>query len=95
MPSTPSAPSLRHRSGGNSLLRSISRGARRDLLGGEVAHRLAQHGDGLAVVEAEEVHSGVSGVSGEHHQRLLHGGDVLAVLSVHLGARHGQRAARP
>src|SRR5687768_16582107 len=37
-------------------------GARRDLLGGEVLHRFAQHGDGLAVIEAKQVHSGASGV---------------------------------
>jgi hypothetical protein len=34
------------------------RGARRDFLGGEIAHRLAQHGNGLAVVEVEVAHSG-------------------------------------
>ena len=32
--------------------------------------------------------------AGKHHEGLLHGGDVRAVVSVHLGARHRQRAAR-
>src|SRR6266850_1239029 len=34
------------------------RGARCDLLRGEIAHRVAQPGGGLAVIEAEEAHSG-------------------------------------
>src|SRR6185436_13412581 len=74
------------------------RRAWRDFLQGEIAHGIAQHGDALAVVEVEIAHSAnlfrvVRGV-GQHHQGLLHRRDVRAVLSVHLGARHGKRPAR-
>src|SRR5947199_8931732 len=44
------------------FVRAVDLGcARRDLLRGEVAHRLAQHVDRLAVVEAQVSHSGWSG----------------------------------
>src|SRR5688572_33208811 len=38
------------------------RRAWRDFPGGELPHAVAQHADGFAMVEAQEVHSGVSGV---------------------------------
>src|SRR6184192_3726314 len=112
MPSRPTEPSLRHRSGGNSFVRSIS--AARGAISLAAKSRTVSRS--MAMVSpwskprkliAQPKNQGPTTFSawfcpcsfgvirstGEHHEGLLHGGDVLAILSVHLRARHGEGAA--
>src|SRR5919108_3601449 len=137
MPRSPSAPSLRHKSAGNSFERSISsaRGAisfaaksRTDSRSMSMVSPCSNlrkfireqktgtdHGffspprRFAPPLLGEEGKSGKRGLSlilgtssfrciravGKRHQGLLHGSDVGAVVSVHLGARHRKRATGP
>src|SRR5438477_11816481 len=98
MPSRPTEPSLRHRSGGNSFVRSIS--AARGAISLAAKSRTVSRS--MAMVSpwskprkliAQPCSFGMIRSTGEPHEGLLHGGDVLAILSVHLRARHGEGAA--
>src|SRR5918999_2604508 len=100
MPSSPSAPSLGQRSGGNSFKRSIS--AARGAI--SVAAKSRTVSRSISTVLPWSNRNAGSSIGsllwrvrpvGKHHQGLLlHGGNVLAVVSVHLGACDGERSAR-
>src|SRR5512134_3775539 len=97
MPSTPRAPSLRHRSAGNSLVSSIcaARGAISFAVKSRTESRsmsMVSPCSNLRKFMVATLFRSI-GAAGKRHQRLKHGSDVAAVVSVHLAARHGKRAA--